>query len=259
MAKSDEELDRVFREKLENYKESLRLVAWDKLEAQLDTATRPKKNFWWAIAASMPLLLGLGYLIWSQAPQSEPGSPLAAIEEVSTSTPVSESSPEVELVVSEVDQKPVDLAETNTLSKSTTAQKSILPQENSEEFNLKNVVAETVTLPIPQGTTEATGNSASEPKIWVSPEPTKTSSSPTIAQVSSADGADLDGYRIQIFSNGLNKEEGNNKNLITALGKTVGQVEGILETLDVGILEIQDKKVRFFSSLTSRKTTTDKK
>ena len=259
MAKSDEVLDRVFREKLENHKESPRPVAWDKLEAQLDTATRPKKNSWWAIAAALPLLLGLGYLIWSQVQQTEQGSSLAAREEVETPTPTPESTPEAELVISELNQKPESQDKPSAPRKITPSLKSSLPQENSKEFNLKNVVAETVTLPIPQGAAEATGNSASEPKIWVNPEPTKTSSTPTIAQVSLADGADLDGYRIQIFSNGLNKEEGNNKNLITALGKTVGQVEGILETLDVGILEIQDKKARFFSSLTSRKTTTDKK
>ena len=38
MAKSDEELDRVFREKLENHQESPSPAAWDKLEAQLDAA-----------------------------------------------------------------------------------------------------------------------------------------------------------------------------------------------------------------------------
>ena len=95
MAKSDEVLDRVFKEKLENHEASPIPAAWDKLEAQLDAAKQPKKSSWWAIAAAMPLLLGLGYLIWSQAPQAEQENSLAAIEEVSTSTPVSESSPEV--------------------------------------------------------------------------------------------------------------------------------------------------------------------
>jgi hypothetical protein len=42
--------------------------------------------------------------------------------------------------------------------------------------------------------------------------------------------------------------------LITELGKTVGQVEGLLDKLDEGLVEIQDRKDRFFSSLTSRKT-----
>ncbi len=253
MAKSDEVLDRVFREKLENHEASPRPVAWDKLEAQLDAAKQPKKNSWWAIAAAMPLLLGLGYLIWSQAPQSEPGSPLAAIEEVSTSTPVSESSPEVELVVSEVDQKPVDLAETNTLSKSTTAQKSILPQENSEEFNLENMVTEAIAFTSTQTAVGIEVNSTSESKTLLIPESIKTTPTPSTSQPTLADIEVLDGYRIRIFSDGLKKEEAPNKNLITELGKTVGQVEGLLDKLDEGFLEIQDKKDRLFSSLTSRK------
>jgi hypothetical protein len=52
----------------------------------------------------------------------------------------------------------------------------------------------------------------------------------------------------------LKKEEAPNKNLITELGKTVGQVEGLFDKLDEGFVEIQDRKDRFFSSLTSRKT-----
>ncbi|MCE2778638.1 MAG: hypothetical protein LW824_13685 [Algoriphagus sp.] len=82
MAKSDEVLDRVFREKLENQESAPSPAAWDKLEAQLDAAKQPKKSSWWAIAAAMPFLLGLGYVIWSQVPQTEQESSLAATEEV---------------------------------------------------------------------------------------------------------------------------------------------------------------------------------
>ncbi len=88
MAKSDDVLDRVFRKKLENHQESPRPSAWDKLEAQLDAGKQPKRNFWWAIAAAMPLLLGLGYLIWSQAPQADQESFLATTEEVLEIPPV---------------------------------------------------------------------------------------------------------------------------------------------------------------------------
>ena len=254
MAKSDEVLDRVFREKLENHEASPSPAAWDKLEAQLDAAKQPKKSTWWAIAAAMPLLLGLGYLIWSQAPQTDEESSLAAIEEVSTSTPVSVSPIEAETVVPEADQKPAYLAETSITSSNKPAQKSKnLPQENSQKVNFEPMVAEAISFPSPQAVSEATGNSATESKIWVTPEPTRTNPSPTISQASLADAEDLDGYRIRIFSDGLKKEEAPNKNLITELGKTVGQVEGLLDKLDEGLVEIQDKKERLFSTLTSRK------
>jgi hypothetical protein len=259
MAKSDEVLDRVFREKLENHEASPSPGAWDKLEAQLDAAKQPKKSSWWAIAAAMPLLLGLGYLIWSQAPQAEQENSLAAIEEVSTGTPVSESPIEAETMVTEEAQYQNSLAETATPSSSKPSLKSNFPQENSKEVNLGNVVAEAISFPSSQATVAVEVNSATESRTLLTPEPTQTTPSPSSSQPSLADVEDLDGYRIRIFSDGLKKEEAPNKNLITELGKTVGQVEGLLDKLDEGLVEIQDKKERLFSSLTSRKVTSIEK
>jgi hypothetical protein len=60
-------------------------------------------------------------------------------------------------------------------------------------------------------------------------------------------------YRIRIYSDGLEKAAPKEKNLVTELGKTVGQVEGLLGKLDEGFEGIQEKKERLFSSLTSRR------
>ena len=259
MAKSDEELDRVFREKLENQEASPSTAAWDKLEAQLDAAKQPKKNSWWAIAAAMPLLLGLGYLIWSQAPQPEQENSVAASEEVLEIPPVLESTPEAKTAVSEVAQYQNPLAEIATPSSSKFVLKSNLIQENPKEVNLGNVVAETVTFPSPQVAVAVEVNSTSDSKTLLTPESTQTTPAPSTSKPSLADGEDLDGYRVRIFSDGLKKEEAPNKNLITELGKTVGQVEGLLDKLDEGLVDIQDKKDRLFSTLTSRKTPSTEK
>ena len=259
MAKSDEELDRVFREKLENQEASPSKAAWDKLEAQLDAAKQPKKNSWWAIAAAMPLLLGLGYLIWSQAPQPEQENSVAASEEVLEIPPVLESTPEAKTAVSEEAHYQNSLAETVTPSSSNPILKSSLPQENPKEVNLGNVVAETVTFPSPQAAVAMEVNSVTESNTFLITESTQTTPSPSTSQSTLADVEDLDGYRIRIFSDGLKKEEAPNKNLITELGKTVGQVEGLLDKLDEGLVDIQDKKDRLFSTLTSRKTPSTEK
>ena len=259
MAKSDEVLDQVFREKLENQEASPSPAAWDKLEAQLDAAKQPKKNSWWAIAAAMPLLLGLGYLIWSQAPQPEQENSVAASEEVLEIPPVLESTPEAKTAVSEEAHYQNSLAETVTPSSSNPILKSSLPQENPKEVNLGNVVAETVTFPSPQVAVAVEVNSTSDSKTLLTPESTQTTPAPSTSQPSLADGEDLDGYRVRIFSDGLKKEEAPNKNLITELGKTVGQVEGLLDKLDEGLVDIQDKKDRLFSTLTSRKTPSTEK
>ena len=253
MAKSDEVLDRVFRDKLENQEASPSPAAWEKLEAQLDAAKQPKKNSWWAIAAAMPLLLGLGYLIWSQAPQADQENSLTATEEVLEIPPALESTPEAETEVSEEAQYQNSLAETISPNSSKPVLKSSLPQENSKKVNLDPMVAEAITFPSPQAAVTVELNSTSESKTLLTPEPTQTTPSPKILEPTLVDGEDLDGYRIRIFSNGLKKEEAPNKNLITELGKTVGQVEGFIDKLDDEFVEIQEKKDRLFSSLTSRK------
>ena len=259
MAKSDEVLDQVFREKLENQEASPSPAAWDKLEAQLDAAKQPKKNSWWAIAAAMPLLLGLGYLIWSQAPQPEQENSVAASEEVLEVPLVPDSTPEAEKVGNEADEKPTYQNESITPQLSTLELKSSLPQENSKVVNLGNVVAETVTFPSPQVAVVMEVNSVTESNTLLITESTQPTPAPSSSQPNLTDGEDLDGYRIRIFSDGLKKEEATNKNLITELGKTVGQVEGLLDKLDEGLVEIQDKKERLFSSLTSRKVTSIEK
>ena len=253
MAKSDEILDRVFRDKHANQEATPSPAAWEKLETQLDAAKQPKKSSWWAIAAAMPLLLGLGYLIWSQAPQPTQENSVAASEEVLEVPLVPESTQKAETKVSEESQYQNSLPEKIYPSSSKPDLLASLPQENSKVVNLGKVVAETVTFPSPQAAATVELNSTAESKIWLTPEPTQTTPAPNNSQASLADGEDLDGYRIRIFSDGLKKEEAPNKNLITELGKTVGQVEGLLDKLDEGFVEIQDKKDRLFSSLTSRK------
>ena len=114
-------------------------------------------------------------------------------------------------------------------------------------------MAEAVTVPSLQTAVAVEVNSTTESKTLIIPEPTQTTPSPSSSQPSLADTEEIDGYRIRIFSDGLKNEEAPNKNLITELGNTVGQVEGLLDKLDEGFVEIQDKKDRLFSSLTSRK------
>jgi hypothetical protein len=171
-----------------------------------------------------------------------------------------ESTPEAETAASEGDQEPVSLAETSITSARKPAQKSKnLPQKNFQKVDLEPMVAEAITSPSLQAAEEATGNPTTESKIWVSPELTKTLTTATSSQASLADAEEIEGYRIRIFSDGLKKEEAPNKNLITELGKTVGQVEGLLDKLDVVFVEIQEKKERFFSSLTSRRAASTEK
>jgi hypothetical protein len=66
-------------------------------------------------------------------------------------------------------------------------------------------------------------------------------------------------YRVSIYSDGVKKGEPSNKNLITELGKTVGQMEGLLGKVDDGLISIQEKKDNLFANLTTKKDRADQK
>ena len=66
-------------------------------------------------------------------------------------------------------------------------------------------------------------------------------------------------YRVSIYSNGVKKGEPQDKNLITEIGKTVGQVEGLLGKVDDGLITLQDKKDNLFATLTNKKSQADEK
>jgi hypothetical protein len=250
MAESDETLDRVFREKLEHHQETPSLAAWDTLASQLDAKQGPKKaSSWWAIAAAITLALGAAFLFWSAGQESEIQSPLADAQEVNkeviaippvTALPTVESEKEVPSM--------------SSVSASVErAQTGIKIQQRNPAVLVTEVITQNEAVPasIPVFTAEAVP-SVTEPIL--SPAAalaeTKSISTPSTNATLAEEGSS---YRIRIYSDGLQKAAPKEKNLVTELGKTVGQVEGLLGKLDEGIEGIQEKKERLFSSLTSKK------
>jgi hypothetical protein len=250
MAKSDEELDRVFKEKLENHQENPSLAAWDRLASQLDAKQAPKKaSSWWAIAAAITLALGAAFLFWSTGQESEIQAPLADAQEttteVGTTIPVT-ASPSVEA------EK--EVSSTSSISTPIErVQTGIKIQQRNPDVLVAEVITQSEAVPasIPVFTAEV---------VPSAPEPVR-SPVTTLAETKSistpesneALAEEVGSYRIRIYSDGLQKAAPKEKNLVTELGKTVGQVEGLLGKLDEGYEEIQVKKERLFSSLTSRR------
>lgn len=250
MAKPDNTLDRVFREKLENHQETPSLAAWDTLASQLDPKQAPKnRNAWWAIAAAIPLMLGAAFLFWSTGQEPEIPAPLAEAQEtnaeVVTNPPLTPS-PSVE--------PEKEIPSTSSVSASIErAQTGIKTQQRNSATSTAEVITQNEAIPasIPVFTAEVVPDA---------PEPTRTPatilaetksiSTPSTNETVAEEGGS---YRIRIYSDGLQKAAPKEKNLVTELGKTIGQVEGLLGKLDEGIGGIQEKKERLFSSLTSKK------
>jgi len=256
MAKSDEVLDRVFREKLENHQEAPSPAAWDTLASQLDSKQAPKKaSSWWAIAAAITLALGAAFLFWSTGQESEINAPLAEAQEttteVGTTIPVTPSptvETEIEVPSTSSVSTPIERAQTG-----------IKTQQLNPAVLVAEVITQTEAVPasIPVFTAEAVPNAA-EPVHIPAPALAETNAVFT-PSTNEAQAEEVGTYRIRIYSDGLQKAAPKEKNLVTELGKTVGQVEGLLGKLDEGIEGIQEKGERLFSSLTSRKEASPEK
>jgi len=250
MAKSDDTLDRVFREKLEHHQETPSLAAWDTLADRLDSKQAPKKaSSWWAIAAAIPLILGAAFLFWSTGQEPEKQAPLAKAQEINpevvTNPPVT-ASPSVE--------PEKEVPSTSSVSASIErAQTGIKTQQRNPVTSIAEVNTQNEAVPasIPVFMAEVVPD-ALEPirSPSTSLAETKSISTPSTNEALAEEGVS---YRIRIYSDGLEKAAPKEKNLVTELGKTVGQVEGLLGKLDEGIGGIQEKKERLFSSLTSKK------
>jgi len=250
MAKSDEVLDRVFREKLENHQETPSLAAWDTLASQLDTKQAPKKaSSWWAIAAAITLALGAAFLFWSTGQESEIQAPLAEAQEVNKeviANPPVTASPTVEAEI----EVPSTSSVSTPIERGQTGIKT--QQRNPDIFVAElNPQNEAVPVIIPVFTAEAVPNA---PQPVHSPAPALAETNAVFTpSTNEALAEEVGTYRIRIYSDGLQKAAPKEKNLVTELGKAVGQVEGLLGKLDEGYEEIQEKKERLFSSLTSRR------
>jgi len=256
MAKTDEQFDKMFREGLEHHREQPSATAWDKLEGQLVARQAPKKgSAWWAIAAAIPLVIGAAFLFWSSGQEPELEVPLADAQEVNkevianppvTALPTVEA--EIEAPSTSIVSTPIERAQTG-----------IKPQLLNPVAFIAEVTTqnEVVTVSIPVLTAEVVPiASESVPTPAIPLAETKSISTPSTNEAL-AEESGL--YRIRIYSDGLQKAAPKEKNLVTELGKTVGQVEGLLGKLDNGFGEIQEKKERLFSSLTGRKIASSEK
>ena len=262
MAKSHETFDQIFKEKLEGHEVKPSALAWERLDSQLPKSKKSGSGFWWAIAASLSALLLVAYLNWPAEVVISEDRLVASAEEAEepVNSPV------------EILQKP------EVSTPETSSPESVLPKPQAEPKQSQSNFQETpATLPASYKETKAQPLLAeatqemeksidfiavpekkiSEPELSLptlkAPDLTK-----TVAEAPSSTSEEPL-YRVSIYSNGIKKAEPTEKNLITEIGKTVSQVEGLLGKVDEGFAEIQDKKDNLFASLTTKRERADEK
>lgn len=265
MAKTNEQFDQQFREKLDGYREKPSALAWERLESQLPKQSKPTFGIWWAIAASVTALLVAGYSFWPRETgvtedellAEKTGMPIetqteSTIEDLQIPSEINSDATENEVTpLNENAQNQPKVAQ-KTTGKTKPTPSPALPQTQ------KNLVAQTETESIKTSVPVPNPDLKAEPLPVSMPE----MKAPEIAKLvaeSTPQNEEEPLYRVSIYSNGVKKGEPQEKNLITELGKTVGQVEGLLGKVDEGLISLQDKKDNLFATLTTKKSQADEK
>lgn len=258
MAKAPKYLDEFFKKKLDQHSVKPSALAWERLENQLPQKPESNKGIWWAIAASISLLLMAGYLFYPKSDILYEENLMAEevqqemVQENQSGTEeqiILESSPaqNQEEVTQETIAQPVQKPQIQKKTKPTTtpsfkttpqnliAQTETIPSEEIKPIEKTDLKVETPEVSIPLTETPSLNQSVAEAKTTEEPL-----------------------YRVNIYSNGIKKEDVN-KNLITELGKTVSSVEGFIGKVDNGFADLQDAKNNLFATLTSKKERADQK
>ncbi|UJP64660.1 hypothetical protein [Mongoliitalea daihaiensis] len=244
MAKEQHQFDSYFKQKLENHTESPSQLAWERIE---DGLGKPEKKVFigWYVAASLVLLMGLGYLLLRQGSMdgtfveenlvSQQLEELSNVDETSLSsteatseiTPTSsESTTEIRSAETSKASKPQVMKETAPVIESIPETIALLEVEEELIIGLPELV-------LPELTVDQT-IALVDPKI-----------TPTIEEEPS--------YTVIIRSSGI-KAEASKDNIIDELENKVDKIGGFISR---GFADLQDAKSNLFALNTPRRKETN--
>jgi hypothetical protein len=109
---SKEELDNLFKNKLQDHKRIPSANAWDKLEGRLDGEKKPGGFKWWYMAAAIALLLMSGVVIWNVAPEQQLTNSPSTPEAIETEDSLPENSTQKQLAEEKNTEIPEDKSST---------------------------------------------------------------------------------------------------------------------------------------------------
>ncbi|MBN3582842.1 hypothetical protein JYB64_10645 [Algoriphagus aestuarii] len=272
MANSSQNLDKVFKEKLDQHSIKPSALAWERLESKLPKEPKSNKGFWWAAAASVVIVLSAGYFLYPVESTDPTGDMMATTQEITQQEDNSAQNSELskEVIAGETlaetennlpEENKTTPAPTQENSKTATkTNKPSAPQPKVTEAPNQNLIAMTETREEEKVITETiTIEEKTETVLTVEPEITPPAMDLTqaIAENTPETEVEQPAYRVRIFSDGL-KEEPKDKNLIAEIGKTVNEVGGLLGKVDQGLADLQDAKNNLFTNMTSKRERAEK-
>ncbi len=256
MARENQKLDQLFKNKLEQHSEKPSELAWERLENKLSKKSNSNKPLiWWSAAASVSILFVIGFFLL-QSENSIEDQPL--LTEKNPTEQLEDPRSEDQLEKTEEESTSQDLQEEPTEGKAEernqiSPQTEKAPKQNSnpaqapkeliasaEEKNEAQEMAEVKSIKTPDLNPKA--------ETLKLPEIPELDLNKAVAELDEEQPA----YTLKIYSDGI-EEEKDDKNIITGIGKKVDQVEGLLGKVDQGFADLQDAKNNIFASLTTKK------
>ncbi len=247
MANDDKKFDGFFRQKLSNHEEKPSLLAWEKLESQL-----PKKKTGlyfpsMRIAASILLLIGLGYLGWFLSNDLiEEEIQVAKLENTDSDITIKqvESTDEKEMAEQKSDANREILNSANDSKDKQNSKVGLPIPAVKEEEKRSGWIAE-----VKQETKSNVIETIDLPELEL-PEITLGNA---VALVESEAVETEVAYTITIRGSGIKESEPVKQGFFDEIEEKVEKIGGLLNKVDQGFAELQDAKNNLFASITSRK------
>ncbi|AFL86169.1 hypothetical protein Belba_3679 [Belliella baltica DSM 15883] len=245
MANEDKKFDDLFKSKLSNHEIKPSSLAWERLEGKLNKKEKAAYFPLLRIAASIILLLGVGYIAWFIAKEDikEEQPQLAEVIEKSEKTVLNQE----ELVIEEKKE---------TLRSNEIQKQQVIPQNvektskqkvdvrKIEEVKKQEFIAEIKPI-------EKTEVVVALPELEI-PELDFNEAVAINQPVADEVKEEID-YKITIIGKGIDASEPDKPGLIDEIENKVEKIGGLLNKVDQGFADLQDAKNNLFASITSRK------
>jgi hypothetical protein len=98
---SKEELDHLFKNKLQDHTRIPSAEAWDRLEKELEKKENPRAFTWWHMAAAITLLAVAGVIFWQQKSDPQMIADTKEVVEIDSTSEALKNGKEADLLVSE--------------------------------------------------------------------------------------------------------------------------------------------------------------
>jgi hypothetical protein len=245
MANEDKKFDDLFKSKLSNYEIKPSSLAWEKLEWKLNKKGKAAYFPFLKIAASIVLLLGVGYIAWFISKKDikrEQPQLAEAVKQVGEPTIIQE-----ELLIAVNNKNPDSLK---------IQEEQVIPQQvekknkqevvlrNADEVRKQELIAEIKAI-------QKVETVIALPELVI-PE-LDINQALVTNQLIPIELEEEISYKITIIGKGLEASETNKGGLINQIENRVEKIGGLLNQVDQGFADLQDAKDNLFASITSRK------